>query len=818
MKKFQRDQMRVFWSIMALVCAAVVFTLLFSAYAKRFERTMTEENRSRLEEVSGYVAAFMERAVVQQEQELFIAVQAAAAIPDPETRITFLGRMAEELGFAYIGLAGEDGLLHATVFHEPLDISREDFYQRACDGQSTMTGLRRHILWDRTVSGVILSIPAPEGSGNVAVAMSSMEKLGADVQVDSFHGNGFSYIIDADGEQVLHARSMTYNNLFQVMQNLKFEDGYSLEAMRADISDRRAGMTAYSDFGVEKFAYYRPLSFGGWTVVSIVPKGIITARTAALSQELIVICALAALVFVGLLSVVGLLFLRLESRRRANQAKSDFLANMSHDMRTPMNAIIGMSAIADAHAGEPATVRDCMRKIDFSSKHLLGLINDVLDMSRIESGKMVVIQEPFSLSELLESVVNMTLPRMQAKYQHFSVRLHRVVSEEFLGDSLRLNQIFVNILTNAMKFTPEYGRITVDVEELPSNDPSTALLQITFTDTGIGMKSDFLKEIFTPFTRERNSRIDETEGSGLGMAITKRVVDLMHGSIKVKSTVGEGSMFTVTLPLPLNPATPDAPDLPKWRVLLVGDTQEQGKETVHMLNASGLCADWVADVPAAEEQLKQERYGVVFADREIVSAEGIHALRQLDEPIPILLISAYHWEDIEQQARQAGVQGFVQKPLLRANLFQALRKAAGLEKNHADGALPTLDLSGKHILLAEDNELNQEIAQVILSDMGASIVWAQDGAECVTVFKAAPEGSFHLILMDVQMPRMDGYEATRRIRALPRADASVPILAVSANAYAKDIAAALEAGMNGYLTKPIDLAVWVREIGKIFGV
>lgn len=818
MKKLQRDQVRAFGSVMALICAAVVFTLLFSAYARRFERAMTEENRSRLEEVSGHVAAYMERAVEQQKKELFIAVEAAAAISDQEDRITYLGCMAEELGFAYIGLAGEDGLLHATIFREPLDISSEDYFLSACSGATTMTGLRQHILWDRTVSGVILSMPAPEGAGKAAVAMSGMAKLGADVQVDSFDGNGFSYIIDASGDQVLHARSMAYNNLFQAMRNLEFEDGYSLDAMQADISSRIAGMTAYTDFGVEKLAYYRPLSFNDWTVVSIVPKGVVTARTSALSRELILMCVVAALVFLGLLSVVGVLFMRLESRRRANQAKSDFLANMSHDMRTPMNAIIGMSAIAETHASERETVQDCMHKIGSSSKHLLGLINDVLDMSRIESGKMTLVQGPFLLSELLESVVNMTLPRMQAKHQYFSVRLHRVVSEYLLGDSLRLNQIFVNILTNAMKFTPEGGRITVDIEETSNGDPDTALFQVTFTDNGIGMKPEFLREIFSPFTRERSSRTDETEGSGLGMAITKGAVELMSGHITVDSTEGKGSVFTVTLPLKRDPAAPNCHKLPQWRVLLVGDTEDQGREVVHTLEGLGLCADWVTDIAEAVKRLEETPCEVVLLDREVYLAGRLDALQRKGASNPILLVAAYHWEDIEQAARRVGVRDFVQKPLLCANLCSVLRKVAGLEDTAAAGLGPALDLSGKRILLAEDNELNQEIARVILSDMGATVLWAQDGAECVEMFKAEPEGGFDLILMDIQMPRMDGYEATEHIRSLDRSDAIVPILAVSANAYAKDIAAATEAGMDGYLTKPIDIAVWAREIGKALGI
>ena len=813
MKKLHREQTRMVCAVAALICAAVIFTLLFTAYARRFERTLTEENRSRLEEVSEHVAVYMERAVEQQWEELRVAAAASASLPDLETRVNYLDQMADQLNFTYIGLADSVGHLYTTAFSEPQDISQKDYYLAASGGETYITGLKRQIFWDRAVSGVILSIPAPEDTGTAVVAMLSTAKLGADIQVDSFGGSGFSYIIDADGNQVLHARSMVYNNLFQSMANLTFEKGYSLDKMREDIASCRSGMTAYSDLGVEKYAYYRPLRFNDWTVVSFVPKGVVTARTSALSRELIIMCTLAALVFLGLLIIVGLLFLRLESRRRTNRAKSDFLANMSHDMRTPMNAIIGMTAIAETHAEEPGTVRDCMRKIGFSSSHLLGLINDVLDMSRIESGKMTLSQEPFCLSAVLESVENMTFPHMHAKGQHFAVRPHHVKSDSFLGDSLRLSQIFINLLTNAMKFTPEDGRITVDVEELPAQRPDTARFRFTFTDNGIGMKPAFLKELFVPFVRERNSRVDSTEGSGLGMTITKRIVELMGGSIEVKSAEGKGSVFVVTLSFLVDRAAPEELSPPDWRVLVVDGHEDEGDETVRTLKAMGVSAAWVPEIASAVQRLQSEAFQAVFVDRAVYSAKGIAALHCAGESPPVLLLAAYDWEDIRREATKAGIRYFIQKPLLRATLSHALRNAAEPTAEQASNET-AIDLSGTNILLIDDNELNLEIARTVLTEAGAAVMWGMDGVDCVSIFTASAEGSFDLILMDIQMPRMNGYEAAKHIRSLARSDASLPILAMSANAYAEDMAAAAEAGMNGYLTKPIDLSVWMNEIQK----
>lgn len=816
MDKTRWEQVKISWAVAALLLAGVIFTLLFTAYARRFDRAMTEENRSRLEEVSSYMVTGLEQSVEQQWKQLYVAAEASSTIPDVEERILYLGEMAERLNFEYIGLAGDDGVLYATVFHQPQDISGKDFYIAAREGKPYMTGLELHILWDRAISGVVLSIPASGEPGSAVVAMLGTTKLGDNIESNSFGGNGISYIIDAEGNLLLRSRSMAYNNLFQALQNLKFEEGYSLELMRADIEAQRSGMTAYSDLGVDKYAYYRPLRFNDWTMVCIVPKDVVTTRTSALSHELIFICAAATLVFLGLLSVVGFLLLRLESRRRANRAKSDFMANMSHDMRTPMNAVIGMTAIAKAHADEPDTIRDCMKKIDSSSRHLLGLINDVLDMSRIESGKMTLDQEPFSLAELLESVENMTYPRMHDKGQRFDLRLHNIRNEFFLGDSLRLGQVFVNILTNATKFTPSDGLITVDVEELSQEEPGRAMFRFTFTDNGIGMNAEFLKKIYNPFTQERSNRSDNNEGSGLGMSITKQIVDLMGGRIEVRSTEGEGSIFIVTLPLLLDSTIEETDLPPAWNVLLVGGHEGQGAETVNILKSMGLYADWVKTVGAAVKRLDEGGYHGIFLDYDAYSVEAVAALQGVEHHGVVLFLTAYNWENIRDESLRAGVRYFVQKPLLRSTICRALRKAAGLEAEEISSSQLVPKLTGKRILLAEDNLINMEIAETMLSEAGAIISCTHDGLECVEKFRTSPAGCFDLILMDIQMPRMNGYEAAARIRAMERDDASLPILAMSANAYAEDIAAAFAAGMNGYLTKPIDMAVWMERILKFF--
>lgn len=811
-------RLRLAYAAATLLCVAVVVSLLF-IYLRRFDQTLMEENRVRLCETSGHISVYMQKMVEEQQNELCVLADTAVLIPDLEGRVKYLGHMADKLGFEYVGVAGPDGILHASALLEPEDISEEGYYQTARAGEVSTTGLIRHIFYDRAVGGVIVAAPVPDASGQVAVAMLSMAKLSADVQVESFGGEGYSYIIDRNGDLVLHARSLEYGNLFQSLENMRFADGYSLDIMRMDIEAGREGMTAYSDFEVDKYAYYRPLGFQGWTVVSTVPCGVLTERTASLSSDLVLICAAVLLVFLGLITAIGVLFLRLESRRRANQAKSAFLANMSHDMRTPMNAVIGMTAIAAAHADEPETVRGCLRKIDASSRHLLGLINDVLDMSRIESGKMAMGCEPFSLPEVMESTISMVYPAIRAKRQHFSVRLHGVKHEHLIGDGLRLSQVFINILTNAMKFTPEEGRITVDVTELPEEAEGVARFRFAFADSGIGMKPEFLADIFSAFTRAEDSKVDKVEGSGLGMAITKRILDLMGGTIEVESREGKGTVFTITLAQSAAGSEPAPPALPPCRVLVAGMEEAQGREAVRVLEALGLQGGWAAGGSEAAQLLTRAasagtEYRVVLLDRSLLDSGEVKPIRAAGGADTALLLLDYEWEEVQTDALSEGISAFAAKPLFQSTLYRCLYEALCSPATEQTKVPEQADFSGRHVLLVEDNELNLEIIQVMLQETGVETISARNGAECVKRFRELPEGELDLILMDIQMPVMNGYEAARQIRGTKRADASIPILAMSANAYAEDIAAAKDAGMDGYLTKPIDVERWMREIGK----
>ena len=516
----------------------------------------------------------------------------------------------------------------------------------------------------------------------------------------------------------------------------------------------------------------------------------------------------------------------LELAEEASRAKTDFLSRMSHDIRTPMNAIIGMTEIASTHLDDTERVKNCLKKIALSSQHLLGLINDVLDMSKIESGKMALRSDTVSLPETLENVVAIMQPQFQAKSQAFSIRLHNVTHEQYRSDALRLRQILLNILSNGSKFTPEGGAVTMDVEERSGAETGVARLIFTFIDTGIGMGPEFLKHLFDAFSRERDSRVDKTEGTGLGMAITKKIVELLGGEITVRSAPGEGTTFRVALPLEIEKLPPFTGRLPDLRVLVVDDDDILCECTSEMLRTLGVCAECVGSGMEAVDrvaaaQRKHEKYDAVVLDWKMPGQDGLRTAQRIrslcGDQLPILIISAYDWSDIEEEAQSAGVNGFLQKPIFASTLYRSLKKyVLGVQPGGDTEALRSeTDLHGSRILLVEDNALNREVAQELLWDAGARVDTAFDGAQGVATFQDSAEGTYALILMDVQMPVMNGYEATRTIRALDRVDArTVPILAMTADAFAEDIVAAKECGMNGHLAKPLDMLTLRREIQK----
>ena len=510
----------------------------------------------------------------------------------------------------------------------------------------------------------------------------------------------------------------------------------------------------------------------------------------------------------------------------ATQSKSDFLANMSHEIRTPMNAIIGMTSLALSNTHHPEQVQEYLHKIELSSKHLLGLINDVLDISKIESGKMTLNIEAVSLREVMDSIVNIIQPQVRAKDQEFNAVAYEIFAEDVCCDSVRLNQVLINLLGNAVKFTPDRGTVQVCVyqEELPGN-PSCVRTHFTVTDTGIGMSKEYQKQIFDSFSRENNTRVQKTEGSGLGMAITKYIVDAMGGSISVQSEQGKGSEFHVVLDLAKAKEQETDPVFPSWHMLVVDADERLCTNVVHSLALLGIRAEWCLSAGRAAEMIAESRrqkdsYQIVLLGWELQDSNGLEAARKIRQnggkDDPALLLAACDRSEMEQDAGEAGLSGVIAKPLFQSSLADALRALAGNDGEETAEAAKTidLDLKGKHILLAEDNDLNWEVARELLSDLELVLDRVENGKSCAAKFGQSPVGYYDAILMDVRMPVMDGYEATRIIREMERADADIPIIAMTADAFSEDIQKCLECGMNDHLAKPIDVQAVTDKLEK----
>ncbi len=699
----------------------------------------------------------------------------------------------------------------------------------AADGQSVI------------LLGVSARYPMSGGGNSCAlVAAIPASYLDGFIPLNEDNGEFYSIIIRRDGTYIISPSDATRENYFDRVRDTYEVSGGDTEAFIQRLVDGMDDPVDYtSEFtidGKRQHLYCTNLAYSEWHLLTFTSYGTLDSAISRLSRQWSVMIFSVCAALLVALGAVFLMFFRmirqqmadLDTARReaekANKAKSEFLSNMSHDIRTPMNAIVGMTAIATANMEDPAQVQNCLRKITLSSKHLLGLINDVLDMSKIESGKMTLNMDQVSLREVMDSIVNIVRPQIRAKRQKFDVSIHDISSENVCGDGVRLNQILINLLGNAVKFTPEEGsiRVSLSQSDSPQGDGYVRTL-IVVADSGIGMSPEFQAKIFDSFAREDSTRVQKTEGTGLGMAITKYIVDAMGGTISVKSELGKGSEFRVVLDLPRAQIQEADMVLPDWNMLLVDDDQSLCESTVKNLASIGVKADWALDaesaIPMVDEHCRRgDGYHIILLDWKLPGMDGITAAREIrsrcGDETPILLISAYDWDEIQEEAVSAGITGFIAKPLFKSTLFYGLRPFAG-SAAPAPGK-KTMDLRGRRVLVAEDNDLNWEIANDLLTEeLGLTLEWAENGQVCAERFRLSSPGWYDAILMDIRMPVMTGYEATAAIRAMERPDAAtIPIIAMTADAFAEDIKKCLDCGMNAHVAKPIDVGEVYRQLDK----
>ena len=752
---------------------------------------------------------------------------------------------AQVRNFDYLALCSAEGNFQTLYGQSVQPLNPEPFVEALIRGEQRVAVGIDSAGNEVALFGVgITTYPMQDGSMSTGlVAAVPLEYIINFLSLEDEENLMYYYIIRPDGSFVIQSPHTELRDFFKRLQKHpdstanELSEESSIKEFGAALKKREEYVTIVDVNGIKYQIYGIPLPYSEWYLVSGMPYSILDDTINNLSNQrmfmTLLSCAsiliILTLIFLRYLSITRSQMLELKDARQkaveSSKAKSEFLANMSHDIRTPMNAIVGMTAIATAHIDDQKQVQNCLRKITLSSKHLLGLINDVLDMSKIESGKLTLTTEQISLKEVVEGIVNIMQPQVKAKRQTFDIHVENILTENIWCDVVRLNQVLLNLLSNSTKYTPEGGAIQLSLSEEKSPKGENYIrIHVKVKDNGIGMSSDFLKRIYEPYSRADGVRVSKTQGTGLGMAITKYIVDAMEGSLNITSELDKGT--EVSLTFDFEKAVEQEMDmvLPSWNMLVVDDDELLCRTAIDTLKAIGINADWVLSGEKAIELVtqhhqKRDDYQIILLDWKLPGMNGIQVAkeirRNLGDEVSILLISAYDWSEFEAEAREAGISGFISKPLFKSTLYHALRQYMDAETENDQTLNHNIDLSGRRILLAEDNELNWEVAKELLSDLGVELDWAEDGQICLDKFQRSPEGYYDAILMDIRMPHMTGYEATKAIRGLNHPNAlSVPIIAMSADAFSDDIQHCLECGMNAHIAKPIDVIELTRILKR----
>ena len=636
-------------------------------------------------------------------------------------------------------------------------------------------------------------------------------------------------MIDANGDYILKGYSFKNASFFEFYKSYNQTDLETSRELFGRITSSTGSIPMINSHGQECILAFTPvMATAGWTMLGLVPAEDLRVDT----QNWYLIGVVSAGLLVLFLCD---LFYMLEFNKRlqiaareaesANKAKTDFLSTMSHDIRTPMNAIIGLTTIAEKNLGDVESTKDSLRKIGLASNHLLTLINDILDISKVESGKLKLSPLTFSIVETVENLVTISQPMIKEKNIEFSFHVNRMEKEYLYADQLRLNQIYINILSNAIKYTEPGGSVSVSLREETSSVPGSVKLTYVVADTGIGMSPEFMATMYQPFSRQVDSRVNSIQGTGLGLAITKQMVDLLGGTIDCQSEQGKGTTFTVVLDIPVADRQLDDMRLEPVDVLIVDDDEIMLETAVDSLESLGATVEQAQNGLEAlgmieHRHLSGRDYNIIIVDWKMPEIDGLETIRRIrsetGSDVPILLISAYDWSDIEDEAKEAGANGFVSKPLFRSKLYDRINDLTGKESASIEQEDDYSDLQGMRILIAEDNDVNWEIISAILAMFGIDSDRAENGRICVDMMNAAKEGSYDLIFMDVQMPEMNGLDATRTIRKLENTWASsIPIIAMTADAFSENVTECLNAGMNGHIAKPIDIKLVIKEIRRI---
>lgn len=871
MTKEKNIQGKASWKtyLMAAVCFAllvVIFKMIFSSVTDR----ILSSNLETMEELAKHDENSIRNSLNLRwtEMETVASKIEEGQYTHSEEVISALNEDLDYVSSAeYMMLMDSDGLLYRNTGL----VAEVDYLWDICNEQSGRFVARYNaasIAWMELRQEIlILGVPVDFEVGGIhfdwLLCQLDILTLENELKIDSYNAEGFSSVIDIDGNYIINvSRShslMTFDNFFYDLKDAEFDEYASVEELHAAISDEDMLSVIYTQNGRENIMVITALDFAPWYFITTVPMSVFETQSDAILRTftvlLIVILMVVTIVFVLIMRQrKQQTALELEKEKReqeaeyqeqlrqaldmaqsANRAKTTFLNNMSHDIRTPMNAIIGFTGMAAKYVDDPVKTQEYLEKISNASAHLLSLINDVLDMSRIESGKVTINEDQENLPDIMHNLRDIIMADINNKSQELYIDTVGVEDENIICDRLRLNQVLLNLVSNCVKYTGPGGTIAIRISQLKRDENGYGIYEFRVKDNGIGMSREFLSTIYDPFTRAQSSTTSGIQGTGLGMAITKNIVEMMGGTIEIESEEGVGTEFIVTLPFKIYGETQEIRvirSLEGLRALVVDDDLSACQSVSSMLRRIGMRSEWTAYGKEAVVRTKEavtigDRFRVYIIDWLMPDMNGIETARQIrrlvGEDITIILLSAYDYSEIEDEAREAGITDFISKPLFMSDLYHKLSLHCGGESedkapSRAGDAAEQIDFRGLKVLLAEDNELNQEIAKYILEENGMTVDIAEDGLIAVEKVKNAQPGRYDLILMDIQMPNMNGYEAARRIRRLPDSDlANIPIIAMTANAFAEDREEALQAGMNEHVAKPIDIQRLKEALAKVLG-
>ncbi len=841
--------LRLSFAVMVIVCIAI-FAMLTVFMSLKTRDSVNEISDIYMSEINGQIQQKFHAITDIRIGQVEGVIQRTPPWSDMETAsiLEELRVSAEVRGFQWLGFYTKDGRME-TIYGEDIEVSDKTLSQSLQAGGDVVTSGYDKSNEKIFIFGKPAKYKMADGGKSIAIiAAIPMDSLEQILFRNTEDTNANTHLVDYNGDFIIRSGDAYRDSYFERLKSIvedrggKTSEDYINELKDAMSKKEDYAVTLLADGELRHIYCSSIADNSNWYLVTVMPHNlfgnVITSLDGSRNAIVIVSIIVIILLFTGIFIVyykftrsqVYMLAMSREEALHANMAKSEFLASMSHDIRTPMNAIVGMTEIAVRNIGDSMRVEDCLRKIKLSSKHLLGLINDVLDMSKIESGKLTLNIAPMSLRDTMDDIVNIIKPQIKARRQNFDIYINDVMAEDVCCDSVRLNQVLLNLLSNALKFTDEEGRIDIFVwQELSPLGDDYIKTHFMVKDNGIGMTKEFQKKIFDSFVREDTEKVHKITGTGLGMAITKSIVDIMGGTIEVESEPGKGSTFHIIADLQRADVKEKDMHLPDWNILVVDDDERLCHSAVANLEELGAHAEWTTDGNKAVEMIEEhnknhEDYRIVLVDWKMPYMDGIETIREIrkrvGKKIPVFLISAYDWNDVEEADELLDdIEGFISKPLFKSTLYHHLKHyndpvAGDTPFVQAADEEQEVSFGGKHVLLAEDIDLNWEIAYEILSEFDMQLERAVNGKECVDIFEKSEIGYYSAILMDIRMPVMNGYDATKAIRALEREDHVLPIIAMTADAFSDDARHCMECGMDAHITKPIDIKECKRILSK----